>query len=239
MLPELSTFQRQFAATIDQPVHGPMAIYRNTVIHGAVEALAANYPVVARIVGQEMFEGIAVEFATGEPPNSAVLALYGETFAQWIERQPWKEDLPYLADVARVERLHIESFMAADAEPLQHLPEEDVSTLGLRLHPTARFSWLQSPAMSIWLAHQQPLPIEIAPEWKAEGALFVRPNPFLIHSPRIGRPAHRILFGIRIGETVGASLAAADRLYPDADCSALFASLLNLGAFTAPIPERN
>jgi hypothetical protein len=203
-----------------------------------VEALAANYPVVAQIVGQEMFEGIAAEFVTGEPPKSAVLALYGEAFAEWIERQPWAEDLPYLADVARVERLHIESLMAADAEPLQH-PAEDLSSLRLKLHPTVRFTWLQSPSMSIWLAHQQPLPIEIAPEWKAEGALFVRPHPFLMHSPRIGRPAHRILFGIRLGETVGASLAAAGRLYADADCNALFASLLNLGAFAAPLSQRN
>ena len=216
-----------------------MAVYRNTVIHGVVEALAANYPVVAKIVGQEMFEGIAAEFVTKDPPKSAVLALYGAAFAEWIERQPWNEALPYLADVARVERLHIESFMAADAEPLQHLPDGHPSSLRLKLHPTVRFIWLQSPAMSIWLAHQQPLPSQIAPEWKAEGALFVRPDPFLMHSPRIGRPTHRILSGIRLGEPVGTSLTAACRLYPDADGNALFASLLNLGAFTAPIPERN
>jgi hypothetical protein len=60
-----------------------------------------------------------------------------------------------------------------------------------------------------------------------------------MHKLRIGRPAHRILFGIRLGEKVGASLAAAARLYPDCDGAALFASLLNLGAFLAPAPERN
>jgi hypothetical protein len=93
--------------------------------------------------------------------------------------------------------------------------------------------------MSIWLAHQQAVRSAIEPEWKHEGALFARPGPFLMHKLRIGRPAHRILFGIRLGEKVGASLAAAARLYPDCDGAALFASLLNLGAFLAPAPERN
>ena len=238
MLPDLACFQRQFAATIDQPVAGAMAVYRNTVIHGAVEALAANYPVVAQIVGEEMFEGIAVEFASAYPPRSPFLALYGEAFAEWIEQQAWAGDLPYLADVARVERLHVESLSAADAEPLESL-DDVVATLRLKLHPALRFNWLQTPAMSIWLAHQQAVRSAIAPEWKHEGALFARPGPFLMHKLRIGRPAHRILFGIRLGEKVGASLAAAARLYPDCDGAALFASLLNLGAFLAPAPERN
>lgn len=236
MLPDLASFQRQFAATIDQPVGGAMAVYRNTVIHGAVEALAANYPVVAQIVGEEMFEGIAVEFAAAHPPRTPVLALYGEEFAEWIEHRPWAVDLPYLADVARVERLHVESLTAADYEPLAAVEDYDVK---LELHPALRFSWLQTPAMSIWLAHQQPLPSAIEPEWKHEGALFARPTPFVMHKLRIGRPAHRILFGIRLGETVHASLAAAARLYPDCDSEALFASLLNLGAFAAPASERN
>lgn len=239
MLPDLAGFQRQFAATIVQPVGGAMAIYRNTVTHGAVEALAANYPVVAQIVGPEMFEGIAVEFASACPPHTPILALYGGEFAEWIERQPWAIDLPYLADVARVERLHVESLTAADAEPLTLVGSKDLATLRLKLHPSARFSWLQTPAMSIWLAHQQPLPSAIEPEWKHEGALFARPAPFLMHKLRIGRPAHRVLFGIRLGETVGASLAAAARLYPDSDDKTLFASLLNLGVFLAPAPERN
>lgn len=239
MLPDLASFQRQFAATIDGPVGGAMAVYRNTVIHGAVEALAANYPVVAEIVGEEMFEGIAVEFASAEPPRTPVLALYGEAFAEWIEQQAWAGDLPYLADVARVERLHVESLMATDAEPLESLDKIDLATVRLKLHPALRFNWLQTPAMSIWLAHQQAVPSAIEPEWKHEGALFARPAPFLTHKLRIGRPAHRILFGIRLGEEVGASLSAAARLYPDCDGAALFASLLNLGAFLAPAPERN
>lgn len=218
-----------------------MAVYRNTVLHGAVEALRANFPVVEQILGAEMFASVAVDFASECPPQRPVLALYGSRFADWLEEQPWAADLPYLSDVARVERLRVECLAAADADPL---PNEQARALlrdpgaRLRLHPSVRFDWLRTPAMSIWLAHQQPVGSEIAPEWKAEGALFVRPSPFVVHTPRIGAAAHRMLFGFRLGETVAASLNAAARLYPNEDCTAVLASLVNLGAFAAPASER-
>ena len=235
--PDLATFQRQLVAAIDAPATGPLAVYRNTVIHGAVEALRFNFPVVEQIVGEEMFEGVAAEFSEIHPPNSPVLALYGEKFADWLGGQAWIDDLPYLPDVARVERLHVECLMAADADALAEAPS-DLSQLRLKLHPAVRFSWLQTPAMSIWLAHQRPLPSAIEPDWKPEGALFARPSPFVLHAPRIGAAAHRILSGIRLGEQVGQSMSTASRLYPNEDGNAVFASLINLGVFAAPASER-
>jgi hypothetical protein len=238
--PELLQFQREFAAALDQPATSAMAVYRNTVLHGAVEALRANFRVIEELVGPEMFESVAVDYATECPPRQPVLALYGARFPDWLETQPWVRDLPYLPDVARVERLCIESLMAADAEPLSavDISDRDFTELTVELHPALRFTWLATPAMSIWLAHQRPISSELNVDWKAEGALFARPEPNIIHSPRIGRAAHRMLFGIRLGESVGRAVAAADRLYPESDCEALFVSLLNLGVFVAPAFQR-
>ncbi len=238
MQPDLTSFQRRFVRAIDGPVTGALAVYRNTVIHGAVEALRSNYPVVAQIVGDEMFEGVAVEYSSANPPRSPVLALYGKSFPEWLKQQEWVTDLSYLPDVATVERLHVECLMAADADPLAIDDASQLSSLRLKLHPAVRFSWLQTPAMSIWLAHQQSVPSEIAPDWKPEGALFARPSPFTVHAPRIGASAHRVLFGIRLGERAGQSMAAAARLYPDTDPEAVFASLLHMGVFAAPSTER-
>jgi hypothetical protein len=240
--PELLQFQRSFAAALDGTAQGAIAVYRNTVFHGAVEALRANFPVVDQILGAEMFEHVAVDFVSTCPPRVPVLALYGAEFADWLTHQEWVGDLPYLPDVARVDRLHVESLLSADREPAS--PEEAMracsgTSRSLLLHPAIRFSWLSTPAMSIWLAHQGPVPSRIAPEWKPEGALFARPSPFVIHAPRIGPAAHRILSGMRFGETLGTSMASATRLYPHEDCVAIFASLANLGAFIAPDSERS
>ncbi|MCL6729761.1 HvfC/BufC N-terminal domain-containing protein [Sphingomonas hankyongi] len=235
---DLVQFQRDFAAALGAPARGAIAVYRNAVVHGAVEALRANFPVVAQIVGPEMFQAISVDFASECPPRRPVMALYGERFADWLAAQEWIADIPYLADVARVERLRIESLMASDALPLSAEELGNANFARLTLHPALRFGWLSTPAMSIWLAHQRSFASPLTPEWKAEGALFARPTAYVMHSPRIGRAAHRILFGIRLSETVAQAMAAASRLYPDEDCPALLSSLVNLGAFVAPA-ERN
>lgn len=241
MQPDVLDFQRQFAAALDLPAAGAMAVYRNTVLHGAVQALRANFRVTEMLVGPEMFESIAVDFATKCPPRRPVMALYGEDFADWIDGQPWAHEMPYLSDVARVERLYIECLMAADAPPLTSadLSRNELAGVRPRLHPALRFTWLRSPAMSIWLAHQRAVGAELNLDWKPEGALFARPGLNQIHSPRIGPAAHRLLSGIRLGESVGDAMAAASRLYPEADAPALFDSLLNLGAFILPARERN
>lgn len=238
-MPDLATFQRDFGQQLalrNAPL-GPMTVYRNTALHGAVEALRANYPVVAAIVGGAMFDGISAEFADACPPCSPVLADYGRGLAEWIEHQRWAADIPYLSDVARFERLHIEALFAADATPLTpeaiaKVDPADWTRIVLRLHPATRFDWAVTPAMAIWLAHQGDAPACIDADWCAGGGLFVRPFG-RVEALRLDRAAHRFLFGIRLGETVGDAALAAASLYPHADVGGLFASLLANGAFAA------
>ena len=64
MPPDLLEFQRGFALALDRAGdrrYGGLSQHR---LHGAVEALRANYPVVEQIVGAEMFEAVAVDYAT-------------------------------------------------------------------------------------------------------------------------------------------------------------------------------
>jgi len=212
-----------------------MRVYRNTVLSGCVDALRANYPVVAQILGEDMFEAVAAQHASQCPPRSPVLALYGARFPDWLHEQAWFRDLPYLADVARVERLQIEALFAVDAEPLDMnrlQGREDWNAIRLRLHPAARFSWLTAPAMSIWLAHREEALGKLDFEWKAEGVLLTRPR-LEVQPARLDRAGHRFLCGIRLGESVGAAAIAAAGLYPGTDVGSLFTSLVTAGAFAA------
>lgn len=239
-MPDLAAFQHGFIDALREAGArpGPLAVYRNTSLAGAIEALRANYLVTAAIVGHDMFGAIAVEFADAHPPRSPVLAAYGQGFADWIEEQPWAADIPYLPDVARCERLHIETLFAADAAPLTgamlvEIEPADWADIRLHLHPATRFGWATTPAMSIWLAHQNNSCAELAPEWRSQGGLFSRPLG-MVQARILDPAAHRFLFGIRVGETVGATALATASLYPLADISGLFASLVSDGVFAAP-----
>ncbi|WP_205479470.1 DNA-binding domain-containing protein [Sphingomonas arenae] len=229
-------FQKEFAAAIGEPVRGALAVYRNTVIAGCVEALRANYPYCAALLGEDAFLALAVDYAEQRPPRTPVLALYGARFADWLEDQPVAAQLPYLSDVARFERLHLECLFAPDAEPLAMTDLANVTdwdALKLRLHPATRFDWATRPAMTIWLAHEDgPSGEDIALEWRAEGALFTRPR-LRVSGLLIDRAMHRMLFGIRLGESVGAAALATAALYPDADPGACLATLVDAGAFAA------
>jgi hypothetical protein len=235
---ELNRFQHTLAAMISQPVAGAMAIYRNTALSGAVEALRANYPVVAAVIGDQMFEAMAVDFAHDHPPASPVLAAYGIGMADWIEEQGWSVDLPYLSDLARYERLFTEALFAADARPLDmamidEIAPEDWNLYPIKLHPASRFGWSTTPAMTLWLAHQSSPAGEMELEWKAQGGLFTRPGhgvqPLLLDPPM-----HRFLFGIRLGETVGRAATATAATYVGCNIGRIFTTLVHAGVFAAP-----
>lgn len=242
---ELADFQLAFAAAMGRSGGGALerqpgfAVYRNTTPNALVEALRAGYPVVAQLVGDEAFAILALDFARRRPPTHPVLLDYGAGFPHFLAAQPWiAEELPYLPDVAEIERLRSEAHVAADGAMLDladlaQLGTESWSTLRLPLHPTARFAWLRTPALSIWEAHQHHDQGEIAPEWRAEGALAARPIDAVTTSA-IDAPAHRFLAGLRLGETVGRAAGAVATLYPDADIAGLFSTLTQQGAFARP-----
>lgn len=238
---DLLAFQQELASAIDMPARGAVGVYRNTVMLGAVDSLADNYPVVRRLVGPEMFDAMAVDHATCCPPRSPVMALYGARFSDWIGDQPFAIEIPYLADVARIERLFVKALFAAD-EPVAALEDfqgtNDWTQMRIRLHPATQFDWFTSPAMTIWLAHQQQDEPILTADWAAEGALFTRPGNG-VEAMAIDRASHRFLFGLRLGETAGAAALATAALYPAADIGALFAKLVHAGAFAAPSSRRN
>lgn len=238
-MPELAEFQRDFAAQIERPIPAPspMRVYRNTVLLGALDALTASYPVTRMIVGDEAFETLALAFARRHPPEMPILALYGSQFPEWLAGQTIARQLEYIADVARCEELRGEAMNAADApaltsEALAGLEPEQLLALKLRAHPAARFGWFTTPAMTIWMAHQGPIEGEFAPEWRPGGAIFTRPGT-TVEGFELDSVGHRLLVGMRLGETLGMATRAVSQLYPEAPVGECFAALVNRGAFAA------
>ncbi|MFD1612406.1 DNA-binding domain-containing protein [Sphingomonas tabacisoli] len=238
-MPDLAAFQAAFADKLMQssPVRDGLAVYRNNWLCATTDALADLYPTVHRLVGNEAFEGVALDYARHDPPASPILSRYGADFPDFLCDQAWVEDLPYLPDVAAIDRLYLEALLAADAPPLDPatlaaIAPTDWATLRLGTHPAMRIGWFTTPAPSIWLAHRDGDPGELAPEWRAEGILLTRPG-LSVEARAIDRAEHRLLFGMRLGETVGEAALATANLYPTSDFAGLFARTLESGAIAA------
>jgi len=234
-MPDLAHFQDAFAEALLAPepegrlARAPgFAVYRNTCVHGIVEALRAAYPTVDCLLGEEGFTAAALGFRAEQPPASPVLSRYGAAFPGFLARQPWTSELPYLADVAMLDRLWLDAHLAADSAAL-HPPSASASfqPLRLTLHPAARFAWLDTPAVTIWLAHRIPDGFDdLAPEWQPEGALVTRLGAAAMLQP-IGRTEHRLLAAIAGGAPVSRLGEALGR---EADLPALIARLIACGA---------
>lgn len=191
-----AAFQQAFAAGLldDGPAASghPLAaqpgyaVYRNTVARGLVDALAANFPTVRSLLGEDAFHAVARDHARAEPPRDASLAGYGVGFAaalgDWIAREGATDELPYLVDVARLDRAWTEAHLAADAEPLALAALAAVdpdALLALRLapHPALRrVASAATPAFTIWRRHREGGDPGEPLDWRAEAAMLVRPG---------------------------------------------------------------
>src|SRR3954454_10291366 len=93
-------------------------VYRNNVTVSLIDALAATYPAVQRITGTDFFRAMARFHVRATPPTSPLLFDYGRYFPAFIQAYPYAQSLPWLADVARIERAWLDAYHAADAAPL-------------------------------------------------------------------------------------------------------------------------
>ena len=170
----LRQFQDRFAGALmaaDPAQAGELArqpgfgVYRNTVMKGCIDALQANYPVVARLVGEEWFRAAAAVYARAYLPSSPALLEYGEHFSAFLAAFEPAAGLPYLPGVARLDRFWTEAHMASDAPPR-----------GLRPHASARWAWFDAqPVFTIWQRNRAPGPVDESDiDWRGEGALVFR-----------------------------------------------------------------
>lgn len=250
-MPSLADRQEDFAAAILDPrravptgVSAPpgsdvgerFAVYRNNVAVGLVEALRASFPVVDRLVGRDFFTAMARLHALQSPPRSPVLLEYGAEFAEFVAGFEPAAVLPYLADVARLEWLWLETYHAADAtalpaEGLHSVPLAQLPFLRLDLHPSVRLACLEHPVLAVWQAHQpegKPEPVELGDG--PENLLFVRADTEVTVAA-IPAAAMRFLEAVRAGGTIVAALDAAATEDPATDLGALLATLFGAGTF--------
>lgn len=233
-MPDLAQFQSAFAQAVradGQPDHPfraqAFAVYRNTSARGAVEALRASFPTIEALIGADTFSDVALDYRRDRPPAGPILSDYGVDFPAWLARQPWTNELPYLADVARLDRLWLASFLAGDANSVTMAPAPSPRIM---LHPATRFTWLATPALTIWQAHRDPAGFdELEPEWREEGALFTRPG-LEVRAQPIGPDCHRLLLACAVPARVEDCVAAVADTYPQSDVPELLQRCVAAGA---------
>lgn len=246
----LTLFQSAFASALLHPgspsaqtlgtltTQPAFAVYRNTVMKGCIDALEANFPSVARLVGQDWFRVAAAVYVTAHAPTDGRMLGLGEGFADFLDQFEPARELTYLADVARLDRCWTEAHMAADAcaadgQILATLAPEALGSTLLTPHPAARWHWFATqPIYSLWhhtretsLHHDGTDDIP----WYGEGALLTRPHGAVLWCAA-NQADCAFLDACAAGQPLGHAAAAALDTAPRTDLADLLARLLRAGA---------
>jgi hypothetical protein len=212
-------------------------VYRNNVTVSLIDALAAIFPATQRITGVEFFRAMARFHVRAAPPTSPLLFEYGRDFPGFIERYEYAQSMPWLADVARIERAWLDAYHAADMEILRpqalaSISPEELSDALFVPHPAVRIVCSEFPAVSIFAPNRSEGPMDPIEAIGAEDALITRPGLEVVvrHLPPGGA-----LFLTRLisGETLGQAAAAAFETSASFDLPANMAGMIEAGAFMA------
>jgi hypothetical protein len=134
-------------------------VYRNNFQSSLIDALAATYPVVKQLVGSEFFGFMADRYIRANPSRSGNLHNLGYALADFLSGFRAVSELPYLADVARVEWACHAVFHASAAAPFEPtaLDQANVTTypqLRFNLGPACRMLSSPYPIFRIWKVNQ-------------------------------------------------------------------------------------
>jgi hypothetical protein len=212
-------------------------VYRNNVTVSLINALAAVFPATQRITGTDFFRAMARFHVRATPPLSPLLFEYGRDFPDFIERYEYAKSMPWLADVARIERAWLDAYHAADAEPLApqvlaSIPPERLTDTVLTPHPATRILRSHYPAVTILAANRVDGPVARIEANEPEDALVTRPG--LEVAVRRLPPGGAVFLAHLIAvEPLGAAVSAAIADSPAFDLSANIGGMLEAGAFSA------
>jgi len=139
-------------------------IYRNSILGGITDALAAIYPVCVKLVGETFFTHMVAGYLKQYPSGSPDLGNYGEHLPQYITNFKPAQELIYLPYVAQLEWYWHKAFNAEEANTnksiaysipeLGNLREDQQALIQFCLSPSAHLMVSPYPVQKIWEVNQ-------------------------------------------------------------------------------------
>ena len=217
-----------------------LQIYRNNSETNLRNALRADYPVVEKLVGDVFFAYAADAHIAAAPSFSGDVGDYGKGFPGFLADFPAAASLPYLADVARLERAWVEVFLsaeapAADLSGLQTVSDEALGSVRFGFHPAVRLLASAYPVLTIWRANQRDAseaPEEISISLDSTGeAVLLRRCDMDVELSLLEPGEHLWLTALHSGIRLGEAVEAAFSVQPDFDLSGCLQKHMVLGTF--------
>ena len=214
----------------------------------AERTLAATYPVICQLIGEQSFAPLAQHFWQLHPPLQGDMGQWGAELPAFLEAAPQLAGEPFLSDVARIEWALHRAGRALDAQldaaSFALLSGADDSPPGglavtLALSPGAYTLASGYPVVSIINAHLLGQPsLAAAGELMRQGcfehALVWRQG----YKPRLrtlGEAEHNLIAAVQQGQSLEAALVRALAIEPSFDFNTWLGQAVQTGLVTGAI----
>jgi len=169
-------------------------VYAHGYIGRIVEAMGLEYAATRRILGEETFADLVAHYVGVFPPRSFDLAHVGDRLPGFLELDRVSFELPFLADLATLERAISAAFVAADGEPeswfaLAARQPQEVAAMRFGLLPGVAVLRSPWPLHALWACRLEAddetvsVPVEGLPSrvlvYRRDGRVRVEPVPDL------------------------------------------------------------
>lgn len=247
----LADWQRRFAkaltdsggADVDLGQAQGLAVYRNNVRHGLIEALATAFPHTRTLLGERFFAAAAGDYVADQLPSDPRLYRYGHGLAEYLDGLPSLASYRHVSDICRLERArldisHAADVQAFDADALNALQEDTTSAELLRLipHPASRLVLGQHDVLERWQALERGEPM--APLGRGPTRwLMVRRDRRVELTP-VSVATDDLYQALSAGIRLGEALASTHACHGQEVTGTAFGILLGRGALTRDAASR-
>ena len=123
-------------------------IYANMYFYRIRDALKEDFPATLAVLGDDNFHNLVTGYLLGYPPTEPSISDCGRYLSDYLRDHPLRENAPFVADLAKLERAVVEVFhgpddAALDSDSLRATPPEDWPAMKLRIHPAAQILALE------------------------------------------------------------------------------------------------
>jgi hypothetical protein len=245
MIAAFAELQHSFAAAVlGEPVELPiraattaraesgLAVYRNNVMSSLIKVVAARFPTVRRLLGEDRFLESARRFIAAEPPRSPLLLEYGDGFPQFLRSSGGDACIADIADleVARGKAYHAADAVSLPPQAFAAIPAERLAGLRLTFHPSVSLLQSRFPIVSIWQANQAAGEAAL-PHGHPEAALVARPM-LEVEVWNLPPSGFAFLTALMRGATLAEAAEAAMDAAPDFDLALNLSVMIKAGILT-------
>ena len=237
----LRDLQRQFVGALFDELPDERAgieIYRNNLHEGFLKALALEFPVIQRLVGEAYFRQLARDFLRAHPSRAGDLHAIGAPFPNYLRERFAGTDYAYLPDVAELEWAYEQASIAPDAavfdvRSLARVRPDSYGELRFNLQPACYRVSSAYPILRIWQANQVDADTALTVDLSmGPDHVVTRRTGRGVELVRVEHGDYRLLECFARHATLGEALSTLQRIAPAFDLGDALRRLIALGLIT-------